>query len=196
MRHVLGMAKRHLDLRGAKGPKLELDFLRLAVAVAALRRRGDDAKGYLLVMTPAIKERTGAWAKKYETGDTIEVVVPPLTSEEIDHVRAEVRANVDGMVAGTQGQPADGRSDARRGSQLAEDKLRAFIETHEPGVQPVRDRSRVPLDIRWDFYGIVAAICWNLQHGPHRSGRIALRAFDEREKIVVHAHRLKVGLLD
>ena len=30
MKQVLGMAKRHLDLRGAKVEKVELDYLRLA----------------------------------------------------------------------------------------------------------------------------------------------------------------------
>ncbi|MGH7645352.1 MAG: hypothetical protein ACREMR_07170, partial [Gemmatimonadales bacterium] len=65
MRHVLGMAKRHLDLNGAKAPKLELDYLRLVVAVRELRLRGQAAVGYLLVMTPTIKRRTQAWANKY-----------------------------------------------------------------------------------------------------------------------------------
>ena len=33
MKHILGMVKRNLDMKGAKGPKLELDFLRLVYAV-------------------------------------------------------------------------------------------------------------------------------------------------------------------
>jgi hypothetical protein len=36
LKHVLGMAKRHLDLKGAKGPKLELDFLRVNISRRAL----------------------------------------------------------------------------------------------------------------------------------------------------------------
>ena len=36
MKHVLGMAKSHLNLNGAKREKLELDYLRLAYAVKDL----------------------------------------------------------------------------------------------------------------------------------------------------------------
>ena len=48
---ILGMAKSHLDLEGAKGPKLELDFLKIAYALAWLNVIGESGKGYLLVLT-------------------------------------------------------------------------------------------------------------------------------------------------
>ena len=68
MKHVLGMAKSALDLRGAKGPKLELDYLRLLYAVKELRKRGDNAQGYLIVLTEPIHERTRQWENKYLAG--------------------------------------------------------------------------------------------------------------------------------
>lgn len=151
------MAKRHLDLRGAKGPKLELDFLRLAVAVARLRQDGDDAKGYLLVMTPTIRKRTEAWVTKYETEDTVEVVSIDLTESELRQLKAEVSANTEGMMLGTQGRPVGNRSNARSGGHLAEDKLRAMIEDREPGMQRVNDPSKFPLKVQWDYYGVRAA---------------------------------------
>ena len=112
MRHVLGMAKRHLDLRGAKGPKLELDFLRLVYAVQHLRRAGDEAQGYLLVMTTAIQRTTDFWVAKYQAGDAVRVLVGDLTPEERKLVDEEVRANTEGMLAGALGQDVSGRSSA------------------------------------------------------------------------------------
>jgi hypothetical protein len=158
MRHVLGMAKRHLDLKGAKGPKLELDFLRLAVAVAHLRQTGDDAKGYLLVMSPRIRKRTEAWVTKYETKDTVEVVTADLTESELRGLCAEVRANTEGMMLGTQGRRVGNRSDARSGGRLVEDKLRAMIEVREPGIRRVNDPSKFPLNVQWDYYGVRASV--------------------------------------
>lgn len=156
MRHVLGMAKRHLDLRGAKGPKLELDFLRLAVAVFRLRQKGDDAKGYLLVINPHIRKRTDAWVTKYETKDTVAVVSADLTEPELQGLRAEVTANTEGMMLGTQGQRVGNRSNAGWGSRLVEDKLRAMIEDRDLGIQRVNDRSKFPLKVQWDYYGVRA----------------------------------------
>lgn len=154
MRHVLGMAKRHLDLRGAKAPKLELDFLRLLFAVRELQRRGDDARGYLLVMTPNIGERTLSWSQKYGAEGDVEVVVADMT--DIDHklIEAEARANAQGMVAGTLGEDVAGRSDARAGGRLAETGLRVAIEARERGVRQVTDGAPLPLGIRWDYYGV------------------------------------------
>ena len=153
MRHVLGIAKRHLDLKGAKGPKLELDYLRLALAVAEYRLHGDEAQGYLLVMTEAIRKRTEAWAKKYRTSDAVEVTVAVLTHAEREQVEAEVRANRRGMLEGAQGQPVEGRSDASEGALLAERSLRDLIEKREPGVNRLQDRSAFPLRVQWDYYG-------------------------------------------
>jgi hypothetical protein len=118
MKHILGMVKRNLDLNGAKGPKLELDFLRLVYAVKELRQSADEAKGYLLVMTSAIAERVAAWQTKYQAGDSVQVGTAQLSQEQLGTIHAEVRANVEGMVAGTVGEDVAGRSDATAGGQL------------------------------------------------------------------------------
>ncbi len=103
LKHILGMVKRNLDLKGAKGPKLELDFLRLVYAVKELRRSGNEAKGYLLVMTSPIAQRVAAWQAKYQAGDSVVVEIASLSAEQLGTIQAEVRANIDGMVAGTVG---------------------------------------------------------------------------------------------
>jgi|SRR6185437_3276793 len=156
MRYVLGMAKRHLDLRGSKAPKLELDFLRLLFAVRELRRNGQDAVGYLLVMTNAIKTRTISWARKYCCRDEVQVLLGNLRSQQRSALEAEVISNRRGMVAGTRGLRVGGRSSARIGARLAERLLATQIKEREPGVREITRREDLPLMIRWDFCGHVA----------------------------------------
>ena len=151
--HVLGMVKRHLDMNGAKGPKLELDFLRLVYAVKELRLSGNDSKGYLLVMTPSIAQRVAAWQSKYQAGESVVVETAQFSQEQFATIRAEVRANIDGMVAGTVGEDVAGRSDATAGAQIGEELLRQLIETREWGVNRSFNEREFPFGIRWDYYG-------------------------------------------
>jgi hypothetical protein len=153
MKHILGMVKRNLDLKGAKGSKLELDFLRLAYAVKELRRSGNEAKGYLLVMTPAIAQRAAKWQAKYQAGDCVLAEPAQLSQEQRRTIQAEIRENSDGMVAGTVGEDVAGRSDATAGGQLGEELLRQFIEAHEQGIHRSLDEQEFPFRIRWDYYG-------------------------------------------
>ena len=82
MRQIIGMAKSNLDLRGAKGPKLELDFLRLVYAVKEAKRENQETKAYLLVMTEKIKNRVNEWAKKYNAEGLVETIVLDLSEDE------------------------------------------------------------------------------------------------------------------
>jgi len=66
VKHVFGMAKSHLDLKGAKGPKLELDFLRLVYVIKDFRSKGKQATGYMAVLTDQIAQRVNGWAHKYD----------------------------------------------------------------------------------------------------------------------------------
>jgi hypothetical protein len=148
------MAKRHLDLKGAKGPKLELDFLRLVYAVKELRRTGADAQGYLLVADEKIKQRVeNKWRDKYKAGDTVQVYAAQLTDTEQALLEQEVEENVAGMVAGALGEDVGDRSSATQGASLIERELKRVIESHEPGVQQCYDLAEFPLAIQWDYYG-------------------------------------------
>jgi hypothetical protein len=64
--HILGMAKSSLTLKGAKAPKLELDFFKLAFAVAAFRAVGEQAIGYLQVLALPARDRALGWDACYE----------------------------------------------------------------------------------------------------------------------------------
>ena len=153
VKHVLGMAKSSLDLKGAKGPKLELDFLRLVYAVKQLRTEEVDAKGYLVVMTEDIRERANSWIGKYEAENTIVIDVAPLSLDEQKALEAEKKGNVAGMVAGSLGRTAGNQSNAVLGKQLGEDALRKLIMDQESRVQEIKDEKEFPFRIRWDFYG-------------------------------------------
>lgn len=152
-KYVLGMVKRNLDLKGAKGPKLELDFLRLVYAIKELQKSGHEAKGYLLVMTPRISRRIDAWRKKYEAGNTVVVETAQLSPEQRQTIEDEIRENKNGMVAGTVGEDVAGRSDATVGAKIGEELLRKLIETHESGIYRSCNEQDFPLLIRWDYYG-------------------------------------------
>lgn len=149
------MAKRHLDLEGAKAPKLELDFLRLHVAVTRIRERGERAQGFLAVTTEKIASRVGRWIDKYQTTDTVQLHIMGLSDDELRAMELEVRANREGMIAGATGSTVLGKSCAQVGGDIGERKLREIIKKHAPSVEEVDDPRRLPLGVRWDFYGVL-----------------------------------------
>ena len=154
IQRVLGMVKSNLDIRGAKGPKLELDCLRLVYSVRCLRQSGDSAIGYLVVMTPKIAKTVNGWISRYDARDSVKVIVASLSAEQMLKLAAEKEENRQGMVAGTIGKPADGRSDASYGQSLGEEILRESIRQLEPGLKEVTNKALFPFGIRWDYYGV------------------------------------------
>lgn len=155
MKHILGIAKSHLDLKGAKAPKLELDYLRLIYAVKEIRKQGDSAQGYLVVMTDGILTRVRQWEYKYQGNACVKVLSVSLPSRVRCTLESEKTRNLAGMVAGATGGKASGRSSADTGRNIGEAALIEVILGLEPSVRRVRDENRFPLGIRWDFYGVV-----------------------------------------
>lgn len=156
-RHVLGMAKRCLDLRGAKGPKLELDYLRLLYVVKELRSRGEEAHGYLLVLTPEIRSVTLRWRAKYKGDGAVTVLVAKLSEAERSLIEREIEVNTAGMLYGSFGLDGGNQSSAVEGAAVGEAHLEALIKVHEPEVSHITRQAELPFDIRWDYYGIAAA---------------------------------------
>ena len=151
--HILGMAKSHLDLKGAKGPKLELDFLRLVYVIHRLDFIGETGKGFLLVFTQAIKKSAESWIQKYETDYDIEILLAELTEEEKHQLNEEKKRNREGMITGSQGEAVDCESNADFGKALGENKLCEAIKERYPDVTEITDVSKFPLGVSWDFYG-------------------------------------------
>ena len=155
MKHVLGMAKSHLNLNGAKREKLELDYLRLAYAVKDIRAQGKDAQGYLVVLDGDLASRIHLWESNYKAQGCVTVVLAHLADQVMDKVKDEKRKNRAGMVAGTTDAKVGGRSSATFSKATVEDVLRMKICELEPNVEAVDDKKKSPCGVRWDFYGVV-----------------------------------------
>ncbi len=136
---------------------MELDFLRLAYAVREFRCAGVGAQGYLLVMTQSLVSTVRQWIDKYATGDSVIVCCPTLSVEQEQALMREKAENIQGMLAGTLGEPVYGRSSARIGREIGEAALREVIRRYEPDVTEVFDKEEFPLGVSWDFYGLVLA---------------------------------------
>ncbi|HEY0073620.1 MAG TPA: hypothetical protein VGB77_05920 [Abditibacteriaceae bacterium] len=147
--HILGMAKSSLSLEGAKSSKLELDFFKLAFAVAALRENNEEAFGYLLVVSEVAKKRAEYWVNKYKTGDRVKVLIAVPSSEQLIDLTAEKSKNANGIYNGE-----TSFSVAKLGMEFGEAALRKQIEALYPHIA-IRDKSEYPQSINWDYYGIV-----------------------------------------
>lgn len=151
MEVVLGMAKSHLDLIGSKGPKLELDFLRLVYAKQRLEAKGDVVHAFLAVMSQEIRQRCEAWEAKYDAAGAVEVLVVELTAEQELALRDEKARNVSGMIAGSQGQPVGDDSAADLGKVIAEDFLDWTIEGRFGPLKRIEREDEMPFKVRWDY---------------------------------------------
>ena len=153
MKLIFGMAKSQLDLKGAKGPKLELDYLRLAYVVKQIESVGGSAQGYLVILAPNVLDRVRQWEAKYQARGCVNVVYVPLPNNDINELKREKANNIAGMVAGTTGSKVGGLSTANFGRDIGEMALERKILELEPGVRRITDSKKFPFGIKWDFYG-------------------------------------------
>ena len=152
--HVLGMAKSSLCLKGAKASKLELDFFKLAFAVAKLRAANEHAIGYLQVLSTTARARADGWIDKYQTGDAVVVLYAAPDDAELVALVAEKARNAAGLLATPNAERA-GLSLASLGRELGESALALEITSRHPSVVRVENKSSFPQQIDWDFYGLV-----------------------------------------
>jgi hypothetical protein len=153
--HVLGMAKSSLCLKGAKASKLELDFFKLAFAVAKLRTSTERAVGYLQVLSTAARDRAVGWTAKYHTEDAVVVLYAAPNDAELVALATEKARNAAGLLA-TPDAVRAGLSLASLGRQLGESVLTREMFSRHPTVVRIKEKSRFPQRIDWDFYGFVA----------------------------------------
>ena len=151
MRYVFGMAKSSLDTRGGKGRSLELDFVRLVLAVRTEAAAGNTAHGYLLVLDERVAARARLWQQKYEAEQCVTVLTHEVTGALQKSLRGEKRRTAP-AVTKPAAAPAAG-SVASLGEALGERELRAAIREREPGVVECAPDVEPTLGIRWDFYG-------------------------------------------
>jgi hypothetical protein len=120
-----------------------------------LRKSGDDAQGYLVVLTPVISECVKRWENKYQSKDCVTVIDISLLNSIKNKLKLEKEKNKAGMVAGATGGKAGGRSSANLGRKTGEYALIDAILELEPRAKQIRDENKFPYYVRWDFYGIV-----------------------------------------
>ncbi|MEO7360464.1 MAG: hypothetical protein ABI120_09040 [Gemmatimonadaceae bacterium] len=149
------MAKSNLDLRGAKAPKLELDVLRLIVAVRDLRKDGNSAEGYVLVLHQRVQNRVGSWLVKYGALDCIICECGDLHETERADVIAEKERNAGAARDAVRTNKRSRMASANRGRDLGEAALERSIRSKEQGVIALGDRKKSPLSIDWDFFGTI-----------------------------------------
>lgn len=154
--YILGMAKSSLTLKGAKASKLELDFFKLAFAVAALREAGEQAIGYLQVLAVPARDRALGWVTKYSTGDAVTILYAAPSDAELTDLAAEKARNALGLLTTADAQDADETfSLASLGEQLGESALAREVTRRHPTVARITDARQFPQHIAWDFYGTV-----------------------------------------
>lgn len=158
--HVLGMAKSCLDLRGANAPKLELDFLRLLLAIRDFEEVGEEAVGYLVVLDEKVEARANSWRVKYGIGDKIIVKRASFPDIQLDDLRKEKVQNAIGML--THGSSEDAEKElsvATLGKEMGELALAELIRADYPNVSRLHEslsRTELPLQVAWDYYGSIA----------------------------------------
>ena len=147
------MAKSSLDLRGAKGPKLELDFLRLAYVVRDIRAAGGNAVGYLAVLDSRVAATASTWIEKYQSGDAVIVLMCELGMRDHEMLKGEKSDNARGFL------PDAGIRNLERklaiadlGREFGERALQRAIEERHPGILSC---PKPPFGIQWDYYGIL-----------------------------------------
>lgn len=153
MKYVLGMAKSSLDTRGGKGRNLELDFVRLVLAVRTCLARNIDARGYLLVLDDRVAGPAIRWREKYEAQDFVTILVYEPTVEERARLRDEKGRNAAGITPAGTALPT--ASSAPIGEELAERALRVAVRKREEKLNLAPEGVTPPLRVRWDLFGVV-----------------------------------------
>jgi len=151
MKHILGMAKGYTDLKGARSKILELDYLRLVYAVKDLTKCGDNAHGYLVVLTENIRGTVQKWRDKYQGEGFVTVIAAPQPPRVMARLKQEKEKNRAGNIPGKD--PALSIGDYAR--DIGEKALRKKIRELEPRVKELGNENKLPCAVRWDFYGIV-----------------------------------------
>lgn len=89
------MAKSNTNMKGAKLPKLELDYLRLVYVGGMAVAKGFDFTGYLLVVTNEVRDSVNHWKDRYKDHTRDMVVIEVVSLQEIKKGDNEYRMILD-----------------------------------------------------------------------------------------------------
>jgi hypothetical protein len=147
------MAKSSLDLRGAKSPKLELDFLRLAYVVRDIRAAGGNAIGYLAVLDSIVAETASSWIEMYHSGNSVVVLVRELGMRDHEMLMSGKSDKAPGFLPDPEIYKLERK--LAMSWELGNQALQSAIEERHPGIISCPNP---PLGIQWDYYGILQPI--------------------------------------
>lgn len=147
--------KPHLDFQGARRPKFELDYLRLIYAVSEIRKQGEDAQGYFVVTAPSMLRRMSQIEHEYRGKNYAEVLSVSLGGYLMRIAPTEKAEILSGIVRAAALDTSAGSLATSIHSSMREFILAETILGLESNVQQVKDESRFPFCIRWDYYGVV-----------------------------------------
>lgn len=150
MRTIYGMAKSYSNLKGSKVRGLELDFLRLALAID----RDEFCTGAYLVAP--LPQKSGdslvsEWNGKYGLGKPVMFLEAILTEDEERLLHEEkARNRRSNQIKGSL------HSNASYGEKLIERKLKEHVE-HRHARVDARPHFTAPVmpHVKWDFFGIL-----------------------------------------
>lgn len=155
MKHILGITtsysspKNYLDC--------ELDYLRLAYAIKEIRSQGEQAQGYIVVLSPAMVEHVKQWESHYQSKDCVKVIYGSLSIGDMAKIQEE-QDTIHGLASFLLGAPqgkGSNNSGINHQQGIAQRALEKAIYESEPKIKQSSDDTTFPLGILWDFYGVV-----------------------------------------
>jgi hypothetical protein len=155
VKHILAIVKPYPDVKGHQAPKVELDYLRIVHTVSEMRKQGEKAQGYFIVIGDQIPKQMTRWEQGYRGNQYVEMISTLPTSCIRHTARNEDSADLAGLVTAAildkTGSPPS--PDVLRNIQdyILDETILAL----EPRVQRIKDESRFPMGIQWDYYGVV-----------------------------------------
>ena len=155
MKHILAKVKPYPNLRGPRSRELELDYLRLIYTVSEMRRRGDAAKGYFIIIGDSIPKRMTRWEENYKGKELADLISTLPTGYNVSPVRIEKTVELSGMVTTALLEDNKPETSLAAIRHMEDYILTGTIQELEPGVQRIIDEVRFPLGIFWDFYGVI-----------------------------------------
>ncbi|MCW1886722.1 hypothetical protein OKA04_18430 [Luteolibacter flavescens] len=153
MKTVYGMAKSYLDLTGSKPRGLELDFLRLMLA---LQLDSNALGAYLCAPLPQalLQKKAGEWGAKYGGAATRVVLIEAVLSP------PELRALLEEKDRNRRGNQSKGidrgvAASGAYGEKLIERKLSEHVSQRHGDEVKQRPSFEAPVlnAIRWDYFG-------------------------------------------
>lgn len=151
MRYVVGMVGSSPNSLGGKSCGVELDFVRLALAVRTLNVDGSTAHGYLLVPAERDVARARHWQRKYSALDLVTIFRHDSRVDMDGCPREEKRPDAPEVSWRALSLPS--ASSAPPGEMDAREALCCAIRGNEPGVVEAFPGTPAPFDVRWDYFG-------------------------------------------